>query len=145
MRLRIPCILEFNSKYIIIKGENDLNINIIPTCILSSLFKLKEVYMFTLPARYITSTKNINIWEILLKEKMELIFKRHSYSIDVLITTFNLTSKSISSYNVVIEISNLENFLLEFLENNTAVSMIIKNFKHKYGYLIIPGKQLKIK
>lgn len=122
-----------------------MNINIIPTCILSSLFKLKEVYMFTLPARYITSTKNINIWEILLKEKMELIFKRHSYSIDVLITTFNLTSKSISSYNVVIEISNLENFLLEFLENNTAVSMIIKNFKHKYGYLIIPGKQLKIK
>lgn len=121
----------------------ELYIDMIPKSILNQLFKLKEVDMFILPKGYIISGKFLNNWRDLLNKKLFKIFQRHTTFINVCITTFNLNSQIVYYDSINIQIKDLENLLINYLQQNIAVSLIINNFQNAYGYLIIPGRQIK--
>lgn len=118
-------------------------INEIPKCILEKLFKLKEVTMFILPKGYIISEKFLNNWRDLINKKLYKIFERHKSYINIDITTFNLSTKIICNNNITIQTDDLQDLLINYLQQNFAISLIINNFEETYGYLIIPGYQIK--
>lgn len=117
------------------------DINCIPKILFEECSKLKEFSIFVLPDITVKNKSSYRLWKNIIKKKFSTVFKRHKSYIDISIYTTTPCSKiKLKNLKKVI-VTDIINVTLEYLYKNEIMLVIINNYTHRYGFLIVPGIQ----
>ena len=99
--------------------------------------KLQEYNIFILPKNIQSKNDTFNNYKKILTYHLSKLFKRHKGNINVTISIYDPNLNKIINKDIIIDVSEICNTIINTIKNNSIFSLIINNYKFKYGYLII--------